>query len=212
MSTHYWQAGDAIAMRWLHNRKVFIAQPMRVVKDTPDETALLLVPGASCAVQEDVWRAGGHQALWPVLQRGEWQMRRHVWHSTRMLMLVRSADYYSVCLFWDHSSNTFDCYYVNFQLPFTRSHCGFDSFDLELDIVVKPDGAWQWKDEAGYREGIQAGCIAPEWVAAIDQIKGDVIDAIGKRAYPFDQTWVHYQPDPRWSIPELPDGWNRVAS
>lgn len=210
MDEKYWNAGDAVAMRWLHHRKVFIAQPMRVVKDTLDETALLLMPGAKCMVQEDVWNAGAHASLWPVLQRGEWQMRRHVWHSTRMLMILRPALYFSVCMFWDHASNAFDCYYVNFQVPFTRSHCGFDSFDLELDIVVKPAGAWHWKDEAGYREGIAAGILTPAWVAAIDNVKNEVIDVIEKRGYPFDQTWVNYEPDPRWSIPELPDGWDKI--
>lgn len=209
MESKFWQAGDVVAFRWMLDGKIIIAQPMRVVKDTPDETAILLVPGTTCIVPEELWQPDRIWDRWLAQKNGAWKWRRHIWQTNRILMLLRPGRYDSAWLFWDHATNAFNSYYVNFQLPFTRSHCGFDSFDLELDIVVEPDGAWQWKDEAGYHEGIQLGCISPEWVTAIDAVKGSVIDAIGKRAYPFDQTWMNYAPDPCWPIPKLPDGWDQ---
>jgi Protein of unknown function (DUF402) len=45
--------------------------------------------------------------------------------------------------FWRGEHDAFTCWYVNLEEPFHRTPIGIDFADLELDIVVLPDG---WRD------------------------------------------------------------------
>lgn len=40
-------------------------------------------------------------------------------------------------------------------MPYRRSHCGFDTFDLDLDIVINPQHEWHWKGVDDYQQGNQ---------------------------------------------------------
>lgn len=39
------------------------------------------------------------------------------------------------------------CWYINFQRPYVRTAMGVETFDLLVDIVVRPDLTWTWKGE-----------------------------------------------------------------
>ncbi|MGE5777292.1 MAG: DUF402 domain-containing protein, partial [Chloroflexota bacterium] len=106
--------------------------------------------------------------------------------------------------------NRFTGYYINFQLPFQRSKAGFDTLDLELDIVIKPTYEWLWKDIDGYREGIERGIIRKEWAQEIETAKQEVLEKIEKRLYPFDGAWLSWIPDPNWQPPALPENWDKI--
>ncbi len=125
-------------------------------------------------------------------------------------MIVAPDKFYSVIHYWQHNTNTFLSYYVNFQIPFRRSHCGFDSYDLELDLVVEPTFEWEWKDLETYQEGIAQGNIRPEWVDAIEQAKPEILAKINSRLYPFDGHWRDFQPNPNWKLPTLPQDWDQL--
>jgi protein associated with RNAse G/E len=107
-------------------------------------------------------------------------------------------------------SNSFGCYYINFQLPFRRSHCGFDTLDLELDMVIDQTGAWRWKDMDDYEEAIQEGGMLPEWRQGIEKDKAEVFERLHQRRYPLDGAWLRWQPDPGWTAPALPAGWEET--
>lgn len=208
----YWQHGDAVAFRWMANGRTLIAQASLVVKDTAEETALLILPGAETVKPDGLWESAERRwDRWIVQRDNKWALRPSAWHTNRVLMVVRPGDWYSVMYFWPQDTSVFDCYYVNFQLPLQRTPSGFDSFDLELDLVVEPDGRWHWKDEEDYRLGIAAGFILPEWTAQIDRAKETLIARIAARAYPFDGTWTNYQPHAHWGPPSLPAGWNDIT-
>ena len=67
-----------------------------------------------------------------------------------MLQLRRPGDWYSVWKFFD--GQTFRHWYVNLERPFVRREAteklrgGIDTDDLELDLVIDPDGTRMWKD------------------------------------------------------------------
>ena len=42
----HWEVGDNCALRGIVNHQVWMAKSVIVVKDQPEETVLLLVPGA----------------------------------------------------------------------------------------------------------------------------------------------------------------------
>ena len=122
-------------------------------------------------------------------------------------MFLEPEKYYSCSIFWDHASAQFGCYYVNYQLPYQRSHCGFDTLDLDLDIVIDPEYHWKWKDEEDYRVGMREGSIQDEWVKGIEKSQEEVFDRINKHSYPLDGSWLQWQPISTWLPPMLPEEW-----
>jgi len=99
---------------------------------------------------------------------------------------------------------------VNFQLPFKRSQCSIDTFDLEIDLDIDPDFSLRWKDVDEYKKGIEAGIILPVWVDEIENAKPQILEKIESRQYPFDSSWRDWTPDPNWSPPKLPENWDKI--
>jgi predicted RNA-binding protein associated with RNAse of E/G family len=124
--------------------------------------------------------------------------------------VIEAGKYYSTVFFWKHESNEFLCYYINFQLPFKRNHCSVDTLDLDLDIVINPDFSFEWKDLDDYQKAIESGVISLEWANEIEKAKSEVLARLEKREYPFDNSWLNWRPDPNWSTPELPHGWDKI--
>jgi hypothetical protein len=84
-----------------------------------------------------------------------WSHQTH-WLGTTVLKLRRPDEWYSVWKFFD-TEGEFISWYVNFERPYERRADGIDIDDLELDLVVHPDGRREWKDiealDARLREG-----------------------------------------------------------
>lgn len=221
-----WKPGDNIALRGMYNQRPWYIQSALVVRDSPQEVLCALLPGAECAAPS-AYIHGKHGESqqwdrWELMLRNQWQMERYRWHTNRFLVLLEPEKFYSIDLVWHHASDTFLCYYVNFQLPFTRSSYGFDTFDLELDLVIEPDLRWRWKDVEEYRRGVETGILRPEWVRGIEQAKAEVFARLEGRLYPFDGAWRlsrapqrglsrapqrdQWRPDPAWAASRLPEG------
>jgi uncharacterized protein DUF402 len=213
--TGYRKPGDSCVLRGIVHNQVWLAESVIVVKDKPEETVLLLMPGAQCAFPEGYWRWRKNKdysqgTRWQEARQDHITLRDFSWERNRMLIFLEPQKFYSCYLFWDHASGQFLCYYINFQLPYRRSHCGFDTLDLDLDIVIDPQYHWEWKDEDEYQAGIREGGIQDEWVKGIEKSKEDVFDRIDKRSYPLDGSWLHWEPIPIWLPPKLPERWQVV--
>jgi predicted RNA-binding protein associated with RNAse of E/G family len=139
-----------------------------------------------------------------------WKLEKFQWHTNRLLFLHEPQRYYSTILFWENERNRFLCYYINFQLPYQRSHCGIDTLDLDLDLIINPDYIYEWKDVDDYEKGIETEIILPEWIEGIETAKQEVFDRLEKRQYPYDGSWLDWMPDPTWSPPALPENWDKV--
>jgi protein associated with RNAse G/E len=118
--------------------------------------------------------------------------------------------YYSTILFWNQESNDFLCYYINFQLPFQRSHNAVDTLDLDLDLIIYPDFTYKWKDEEDYQKATAHGIITQEWIQGIEAAKSEILEKLDKREHPFDGSWLSWMPDPNWSAPILPENWDKI--
>jgi hypothetical protein len=213
--TEYWETGESCVLRGIVNNQVWLAQSVIVVKDKPEETVLLLMPGAQCAFPEGYWRWRknkdfSHGTRWQEAKRDHITLREFSWERNRILIFLEPEKFYSCFLFWNNASGRFTCYYINFQLPYHRSHCGFDTLDLDLDIVIDPQYNWEWKDEDEYQAGINEGGIQYEWVKGIEKSQEEVFDRINKRRYPLDGSWLQWQPVPTWLPPKLPESWQVV--
>jgi protein associated with RNAse G/E len=138
-------------------------------------------------------------------------MEKYIWHANRFLILLEPQKYFSTIYIWEQASEEFLCYYINFQTPFTRSPWGFDTLDLDLDILVDLDNKWEWKDRDDYQNGIQSGGITPEYVREIERAQKEVFSRIEDRLYPLDGTWLEWRPDPNWPKTKLPIDWDVVT-
>lgn len=207
-----WNPGERVVLRGIVNERVWSALSVIVVKDTLEETTLLLLPGAQCAYPEGYfrWKHGDYSqgTRWQEAKSNAWTLREFAWQRNRFLIFLEPQKYYAIFHVWHHATDQFTCYYINFQLPYRRSHCGFDTLDLDLDLVIDPQFTWRWKDEDAYREGIQEGGIHEQWVDGIEHAQQEVFDKIHKRCYPLDGSWMHWRPDPSWNPPRLPERWD----
>lgn len=206
-----WSEGDSIIVRGVYNDHPTYVQSVRVVKDTPEETALLVLPGAECAAPTGYIQDGhGAWNRWQETMAGSMQLEKFIWHTNRFLILLEPEKFYSTIYIWNAASNEFVCYYINFQLPYQRTQLGFDTLDLDLDIVIEASREWQWKDVEEYERGIRMGGIQSDWAKNIELAKEEVFTRIENCAYPLDAYWMDWRPDPNWSAPKLPSNWDKV--
>ena len=194
-----WQPGDTVALRYLTRMtgQPGAAWPLVVVEDRDDLVALHLPRGTRFT---QIRRSGGSfQRVWDTWRR-----------DTLRLMFPGCA--YSVWLFWgdEGSQRSFRGYYVNMEEPFRRTSIGFDMNDHQLDIVVSPDFAWQWKDEDVFEEFVRVGNYSQEFELYVRQEAARAIELIEGRRSPFSDGWEQWEPDPSWPMPELPPGWAEV--
>jgi protein associated with RNAse G/E len=205
-----WKPGDVIAWRGIYRERIWHVQPTLLVKDSPEEVVLTLLPGTEC-IAEPTYPKGkkNGQRRWHFVDH-DWQLATYTWQTNRLLLIFEPQNYYSIFLFWNHTSDEFQCYYVNFQLPFQRNGMAVDTLDLDLDLIIRPDFSYKWKDVDDYQEGIAHGVILPEWCNEIESATSEVMERLEKRQYPFDGSWLDWKPDPTWQPPMLPENWDKI--
>ncbi|GIH09106.1 hypothetical protein Rhe02_71730 [Rhizocola hellebori] len=111
----------------------------------------------------------------------------------------------------------FTSWYANLELPVAlwrdTELAGADTVDWDLDVVIRPDRSWRWKDE----EEFAARLTEPEhyWVGSEQRVRDagrQVIKLAEAGVFPFDGTWCDFQPSPHWEplVPaQPPRGWDR---
>jgi len=205
-----WKPGDIVSWRGIRNNCVWHVQPTIVVKDNPDELVLTLLPGTECMAEETYPQGKQHARRWWDFKNNDWVLKPYTWHTNRLLLILEPDACYSTILFWDDASDKFLCYYINFQVPFKRHHACMDTLDLELDIIINPDFAYEWKDLDDYQIALEQGFVSSEHKQQIDDTKLEIFDRLEKRQYPFDGSWLDWKPDPNWEPPKLPENWDKI--
>ena len=89
----------------------------------------------------------------------------------------------------------------------SRTALGFDYLDQILDIVVRPDRSWSWKDEDELRIGEQRGIVTRAEAAAIRTEGERVLERVAHWQSPFSDAWERWRPDPAWLPALMPTGW-----
>jgi predicted RNA-binding protein associated with RNAse of E/G family len=205
-----WNSGEVVSWRGIRNEVVWHVQPTLVVKDSPKEVVLTLLPGTECMAEETYPLGKQKSKRWWDFEANDWKLAKYTWRTNRLLLIFEPEKCYSTILFWDHASNEFLCYYINFQEPFhRRDHC-MDTLDWELDLIINPDFSMEWKDVDDYQKAIEHNLITPAWAQKIEDAKPHVLERFEKCQYPFDGSWLDWKPDPNWLPPTLPDGWDKI--
>jgi hypothetical protein len=204
--------GDPILIRTVLSGRVRYAQPATVVLDEPDDGLLvwfrpegtpMKVPAAHLAAGDDRILLSREECL-----TGQWVHHDADWTLTHVLAFTRMSSWWSAWQMWDAATWKPLCWYVNFECPFIRTHFGFDTRDLCLDLVVFLNGEIVEKDRDDYDERVRTGLIRPDEAAAVDEALAMARQVIAAGSQPFDRRWLDWRPDPAWSVPLVPSGWS----
>ncbi len=98
----------------------------------------------------------------------------------------------------------FRCWYLNVQTAFVRNERGYETQDLELDLVVFADGTHIVKDEEVLDDRVAEGRYSPELVTWIRQYGQMLIRRLDSEGPWWDQSWAQWEPDPAWHHPAFP--------
>ena len=112
------------------------------------------------------------------------------WQGTTVLKLRRAGEWYSVWKFFD--GGRFTGWYVNFERPVVRTADGVDVDDLQLDIVIEPDGEWLWKDVHHLGPSLDAGRMDVDALHAVlgeAAVVADLLERDDRWWAPWDD-WV----------------------
>lgn len=179
--------GETILRREVWRGHAYMHMPVRVVEDSGETLAVYLAPGTPFTFVDGNWPWDGTHP---------WLGRR--WEGHGVLQLMRAGDPAAIWVFWEGSQRRHAAWYVNLQEPFRRVDGGVDTFDLELDYVVAPDGSWRRKDD----EKLDAWVARGRWTAAeVAEIRavGARVErelAAGRRWW--DGRWAEWAPPPGW--------------
>jgi hypothetical protein len=211
------EPGRLIVHRNVRKGRIGWVRPARVVSD--DERGLLLWITRGTEVANEVWHDGRGMRAMPFAEwvTGGVQLQVGTWNGPGLLKLLPPGAAHSVWWFRDEHDR-FASWYVNLEVPAVRwddsatgGAAGVDMTDQDLDIVVRPDRTWVWKDEEEFAERL----AFPDhyWVLDEAAVRAEglrVIKSIEAGDFPFDGTFTDYQPPPQWATPpSLPPGWDR---
>lgn len=206
-----WHLGDHIVVRYWTSGRLSGVIPVTVVEDTHDYVAYYLAAGTPTKYPIDLVDVS------PPLEseRGgtgirPWQVTEGVWHTNARLYLVQANTAHALSVFWRDADWSFLGWYVDLQAPLRRIPLGFESEDYTLDIVVKPDGSWSWKDRDEFEAARRVGRFSPAEAEAIRAEAARVIESIETRAWPFNAGWERWRPDSSWTTPTIPSDWDSV--
>jgi len=205
-----WAPGQTIVHQEVWRGRVWAARPLTVVEDADDRLLLWLPKGTVRQVPitppTRVDPATREARAIENLARGDWAHGEHVW-DVSCLWVLRPGDWHGVWVSW-LPSGAHDGWYVNLQRPFVRTPIGIEAMDLALDVVVEPDRTWRWKDADEFDELVARGIFDAATAQRVRDEAARVIRQVEAPTPPFDGSWTTWTPDPSWSRPVLPTGWD----
>lgn len=193
--------GAIVQMREVHRGETWALRPMTVVRDDAQLLALWLPVGTPwwkpVTLDGGPWR-------FPV---PPWKLIEDTWQRIDVLQLIErlpDGTYAPYAIWHTWNRGFFIGWYVNLQSPLVRVADGFEYLDHALDLVIKPDGSFRWKDEDELEAYVERGVLTADDAAAVRRNGEHVLERVQRREPPFDQSWRRFRPDPAWTIPPRP--------
>lgn len=187
--------GDPIVRREIWRGEPKVAWGGIVVEDSPSLLVLYMPGGSPLAFAPDFF---GSPHPWSGRSR---------WEGHGVLQLQRPGDMHAVWVFWHGAEREFRGWYVNLQEPFRRTQRGFDTQDLELDVVVELDGSWHFKDDEMLETWVERGRWSAAEVSAIRREGAAIAEELDAGRRWWSDHWAAWESDPAWEIPALPSDW-----
>lgn len=182
----------------------WLGMASHVVTDNSDALVTYVGPGAQLQPVAGRWPSadGAHP----------WHQRQLAWTGHGALMVhPRGADH-AIWHFWDGPDRTFSCWYINLQTAYRRTESTLDTQDLELDLIVWPDGSVEVKDADLMATRVAEGRFSQALVGRVEADCGQLLDDLRHGRRWWDPDWAHWEPDPSWRGARLPAGWLDVPT
>lgn len=164
---------------------VWLEVPVHVIEDRPDRLVTFITPGATFEFPDGDWPTPDGRHPW--YGRGEW-------NGHGCLMVHRPRDHFAVWHFWDGPDRDFSCWYLNLQTELVRTPIGYDTQDLELDIIVKPDGTHEVKDAEVLDDRVAEGRYSAELVSWIRRYGDQLVERLEREGIWWDRSWAEWTP------------------
>ena len=206
-----WRPGDVVAYRVRvridparPDGEIGAVFPLRIIRDAPDEVVAYQAPGS---IGKHRHHEGGGPRGRVILAMRE-GYEDVTWRRWRRLFIRRPSEAHMVSLFWDSETDALHFWYIDLVSPLRRTAIGLEAVDHGIDVIVEPDmSAWSWKDaeelewyvEHGRYSSAEADGIRAEGLRAVERLRAE------REGY---ERWIAWRPDPSWSIPTLPSGWD----
>jgi len=201
--------GEQVLVQEIWRGAVWAARPMTVVRDEDDLVALWFPEGTrwKAPVPPPSHSQTGSRGEWiaTCLELGEWVFVDREW-DVATVVLMRPGDWHA--LWVSRRDGELLPWYVNLQEPFRRTRRGFETMDLALDVVIRDDASWYWKDEDELATFVEHGVVDEALAAHVREEGLGVVGRAERNEPPFDEPWPDWRPDPSWPMPELPEGWD----
>lgn len=207
-----WKHGDVIVRRevlglapvrqvdstqaWLG--RPWLAVPVIVVEDSDDALVTFLPSGAEFGFFEGRWPTPDGLHPWSPKPR---------WSGHGCLMVQRPGEHHAVWHFWSGPDRAFLHWYINIQTSFVRTAHGYDTQDLELDIVVAPNRSWTLKDQDVLVDRVREGRFSDSFVEWIEALGESLTSELSVGRQLWDRDWTKWEPDGDWLNTPLPLGW-----
>ncbi|MFE0460403.1 DUF402 domain-containing protein [Kitasatospora sp. NPDC058965] len=211
-ATTRFPSGATAVRRDVINGRVWSAQPYRTISDDGTTLDLAYWPGLK-SLGPTTWsaamRTGDDRVRKQGLENlacGDWHLGLWAWEGTTLRSRFTAGEYFSVHTFQDAATGEPLRWYVNFEMPYQRTHIGLDTFDLFVDLVVEPDlSSYRWKDEDEYEQGRRLGLVDDTLHSLVEAARERALALLEGPALPFSGAWPAWTPDPTWPVPVLPD-------
>jgi Protein of unknown function (DUF402) len=209
-----WQPGDVVVRREVLGLwpvptpdepaawwgEPWMALPVRVIEDSADRLVTYVASGAPFGFRDGPWPTPDRRHPWH---------DRAAWVGHECLMIQRPGDDHAVWHFWTGEDRTFSCWYINLQTAFVPTPIGFDTMDLELDLVVFPTGDYLVKDLDVLPERVAEGRLTQTVVDHALALGDRLTAELDAGRWWWDTAWAEWRPDPSEGVPALRPDWNR---
>lgn len=204
--------GSTAVRRDVFRGRVWTQAPVRVLAADAASAVTALWPGvvtlaaASFVASGDGRDKAARAAALDDLASGAWDLAEWVWRWNGAVTEIVSGRWFTVTRLYDGEDGALGGWYVNFERPPAWHASGWDTMDLAVDLVVRPDGAWHWKDEDEYAQCRRLGVISDAEHAAVAGAREQAVALVETRDGLFGEDPAgRWLPDPGWPRPTLSD-------
>ena len=189
----HWKPGAQIVQYEMWGQGIGTARPVTVVDDVSTHLALYSHPGAPIVTRgvenrRSLGLSKRVDLMLRMLDPDEGEFREAISPDNHVLTITPHASWHSTMLFWS-SEWQFKSWYVNLQSPLHRVRHGVQLHDFVLDIVVRPDMSWIWKDGEEFEELISRGFFSVEQVSSLRAEAARMVHTVEGVGPPFCDGW-----------------------
>lgn len=170
---------------------IWLEFPVHIVEDSAEHLVSYTAQGAPLTLPPGPWPSVGGVHPW-----GD----RQAWSGHGCLMIQKPGEHYALWHFWEGPERTFAHWYLNLQVDFVRTNSGYRTQDLELDIIVAPDGSHMVKDDEYMEDRVAEGRYTPDLVRWVRGYGQQLIDRLESEGPWWDTSWASWTPLSGWDV------------